>query len=534
MKHVLVRERLIWEALHQDATSDFDVLWEILQSREVQGYVTDSDLTALYHRLAQEQGFGPAHQLTSHFRRVLKVYSPERDGVLDVAIAHPHDDTPLEPTEDLPTLSVASFLERYVLYQLYQTDTPEVPQGGWYRRWRASGFDPMLLWPVALVLVLQELPAFQQWLLASEMMPGGEQPAHSLLGQNWAIASYPESDATVSSPESPVLTAETARPNNEDGTVPSLSRGSSSPPYPVAPTADPLLIAPVDPLIQEPQFTWREVVTGDRGGDRTPELPTPEYVELPTQNTQTHSPVAVPEPPPSPAVVVAYRPEPPATPPAAPVEPQRVEGLAPRTTSQDSGGRAPEPGHGRDGSSFGEPSPPVSGTGVQDGGSVLITNSPDAPTESDPPGNESEAVMELPSSETSSGEPSPTQGNESGPSEETVAVDALLGSNSAPPHDSIQQANPGTADVLLNPGHRTDAPSAPPPPENLLNLPPHPSFQPFSPKNWQDVLGVEFRSSRAEYLGLSSQGESSLQEMFSSPRFPISTIASESFVAATP
>lgn len=532
MKHVLVRERLIWEALHQDATSDFDVLWEILQSREVQGYVTDSDLTALYHRLAQEQGFGSAHQLTSQFRRVLKVYSPEQDGVLDAAIAHPHDDNPLEPSEDLPTLSVASFLERYVLYQLYQTDTPEVPQGGWYRRWRASGFDPMLLWPVALVLVLQELPAFQQWLLASEMMPGVEPPAHSLFGQSWAIASYPKSDATVATPESRVLTAEASQPRHEDSTDPSPSSDADSPPYPVAPTADPLLIASLDPLGQRPQFNWREVATEHREGDRTPQLPVPEDVELPAQTIEPRSPDTVPEPPPTPALVVAAAP-PPAVPPAAPIEPQRLDGFAPRTITQDPGSRPPKPVHVTGGSSFGQPPSPDSGTTVQGGGSVLITDAPsnpEAPTEALPPDHEVGVVVELPSSETGLREPSSAQGQGSALPDEAVATDALLG-HSALPHDSMQQASTA-ADVLLNSGQQSGTTSAPTQPENFLHFPRNPSFQPFSPKNWQD-LGIEIMSFGSEHWDRSSQRSSSLQEMNAQPGFPVSNISSEIIAATT-
>ncbi|MBD1910910.1 MULTISPECIES: hypothetical protein [unclassified Leptolyngbya] len=509
MKHVLVRERLIWEALHQDATSDFDVLWEILQSREVQGYVTDDDLTALYHRLAQEQGCGPAHQLTSQFRRVLKVYSPDRDGALDVAIAHPHDDNPLEPTEDLPTLSVASFLERYVLYQLYQTDTPEVPQGGWYRRWRASGFDPMLLWPVALVLVLQELPAFQQWLLAAEMMPGGDRPTNGLLSGGWAIASYPQSDATTSGPD--VRSLKDAPPRATQGESNELpSSEVNLPSDSTTLSADPLLIARSGPLAEVPQFTWREIVMGNRGGDRLPDPPAPTVVELPSPPVKSNASIPVVEPAAAPVTVVARASSTPQVRPAAPVEPQRVEGFPAREGAQNPGGSLPVAGPGNGAPSSGQPHPPSPGVGLMGVGSGSASSPPTsgAPIESLPPGDQPTMATESPPSGPSSGSQAPQQETVPVSSQGSGQTDPLLGDSAAPAHNSAQPSNPGVTDALLNPAQSEAAPSRLPIlPENFLNLNPHLPSQTPAPKNWQPVLDAELVHSGVGRSLLSSYQE---------------------------
>jgi hypothetical protein len=154
MKHLLVQGTLIWQALQEHGPSDFDELWEILQSSEVKGYITADDLEGLYTRLATDRGPELAFALIRQVQNVLTVCPDQQ--ILDAAIASPKRlDWPKEDLSDLPVLTVSSFLERFALYQLYQSDQEVVHPATWYRRWRDSGFEPLFLVPIVLTLALQ-------------------------------------------------------------------------------------------------------------------------------------------------------------------------------------------------------------------------------------------------------------------------------------------------------------------------------------------------------------------------------------------
>ncbi|MCY7283673.1 MAG: hypothetical protein LH679_09555, partial [Cyanobacteria bacterium CAN_BIN43] len=92
MKNILLTGQLIWEAL-QAESGDFDVLWEVLQSQKIQGYITQNDLDTLYRQIAQEQDVGIAFSLINQLQRVLLVYSPSHSQPIDIKVnnrVYPH------------------------------------------------------------------------------------------------------------------------------------------------------------------------------------------------------------------------------------------------------------------------------------------------------------------------------------------------------------------------------------------------------------------------------------------------------------
>ena len=168
MKHVLVNGTLIWEALQEDAESDFDALWKVLQSSTVQGYITQDDLDSLYYRIATERGVELAFVVVSHVQQVLTVYSPTLHHGVDVAIALDHRAgrdiaQPLVdlPVSGVPLVSVPEFLERHTLNQLFERSAPQTYIKSWQRKGLQSDFDPLLLVPLALTLLLQNTPLGQ-------------------------------------------------------------------------------------------------------------------------------------------------------------------------------------------------------------------------------------------------------------------------------------------------------------------------------------------------------------------------------------
>jgi hypothetical protein len=192
MKNVLLTGQLIWDAL-QAESGDFDVLWEVLQSQKVQGYITQNDLDTLYRQIAQEQDVSVAFSLVSQLRRVLLIRSSNCPQPIDIEVnnsVYPHS-VAIELAE-APVLSLHGFLERYALQMLYTNDTltdgsdPETVLGmqQWYRKWRQSGFDMLWLIPVFLTLALQSMPYFQK-LVADlfEQLEGGQTPQSPEIAQ---------------------------------------------------------------------------------------------------------------------------------------------------------------------------------------------------------------------------------------------------------------------------------------------------------------------------------------------------------------
>jgi hypothetical protein len=190
MKHILLSGTLIWEALEAEGGGDFDALWEVLQSPNVQGYITQLDLDSLYSRIARDQGVSLAFAMVSRFQKVLKIYSPEsRPPVVDAEVARLTRREPRSQVavEDSPLLTIDGFLERHSLELMYNGSLFEEEPASlfmqWYRKWRQSGFDPMLLFPIVLTLVLQQMPAFKKFLmeLGQEENPDGSAPAQTPL-----------------------------------------------------------------------------------------------------------------------------------------------------------------------------------------------------------------------------------------------------------------------------------------------------------------------------------------------------------------
>ncbi|MCU0569242.1 MAG: hypothetical protein MUF49_22045 [Oculatellaceae cyanobacterium Prado106] len=231
MKRILLDGNLIWDALQADDGSDFDVLWEVLQSTDVQGYITQTDLDSLYRRIAQEQDVAIAFKLVEQVKRILKVYSPETQGI-DIALAGSlqpsfqastalHTDL-LNP--ETAALSIQGFLERYTLDLLYEGDAQ--PAGSavqhWYRKWRQSGFDSMWLIPIILTLTLQNLPFLQQFI--ASLLPKNDSPEGASQPQI-AQGLVPLDVPTTPAPNSG--TAPSQEPN-ADGKAPLLADAPST------------------------------------------------------------------------------------------------------------------------------------------------------------------------------------------------------------------------------------------------------------------------------------------------------------------
>ena len=166
MKHILLNGTLIWEALQEEAESEFDALWEILKSPTVQGYITQDDLDNLYYRIATEQDFELAFAMVSYVQQVLTIYYPGHSHTLDVAIAQNFQPelSQVKFSSDVPFVSVKGFLERHSLNKLLEESVPTTYARGWQRKGQQSDFDPLLLVPIALTLLLQNTPLFQTFL----------------------------------------------------------------------------------------------------------------------------------------------------------------------------------------------------------------------------------------------------------------------------------------------------------------------------------------------------------------------------------
>jgi hypothetical protein len=170
MKNILLTGQLIWDAL-QAESSDFDVLWEVLQSQKIQGFITQNDLDTLYRQIAQEQDVGIAFSLINQLQRVLLVYSPSHSQLIDIEVNNRvYSRSVAVELNECSVLSLHGFLERYALNMLYANDgitdgsdaEVSIAIQKWYRKWRHSGFDMLWLIPVMLTLALQSMPFFQK------------------------------------------------------------------------------------------------------------------------------------------------------------------------------------------------------------------------------------------------------------------------------------------------------------------------------------------------------------------------------------
>lgn len=193
MKHILVQGTVVWQALQNETSTDFDVLWDVLQSPSVQGYITPDDLDALHRWIAEERSYELADELVAQVQDVLIVCPPEEP--MDAAIANgvAASDSALEDASTpVPLLSVTSFLERHALEHLYDTDRPSVELGQWYRK-RSSRFDPFLFLPIVLTATFQNLPFFQR--LFADVLDGVE---FSSLRESWLHRPNSSDDSVLS------------------------------------------------------------------------------------------------------------------------------------------------------------------------------------------------------------------------------------------------------------------------------------------------------------------------------------------------
>ena len=190
MRSLLIQGDLIWDALRSEHPSEFDLLWQTLQSSNLQGFITQADLDQLYVQIAQTQGIDSATRIMHHVSRVLAVYAPGQAPPPDVFIIHSTSDQSTISPEVIP-LSVSAFLERYTLELLYQTQ-PAVGRiqhtlVQWLRKSNNLGSD-LLVIPILLTLMVQSLDLFKQVL--AETTDSFELKFNSLLSQ-WE--SLPES-----------------------------------------------------------------------------------------------------------------------------------------------------------------------------------------------------------------------------------------------------------------------------------------------------------------------------------------------------
>lgn len=114
MKRILVDGNLILAGLKEDCSSasEFHALWELLQSAQVEGYITQTDLACLKQTLNREIGPQAAEALVRAVQQVVRVYTATRPIALDAILTRSPEQ--FEPW-NVPTLDTASFLQRYNL-----------------------------------------------------------------------------------------------------------------------------------------------------------------------------------------------------------------------------------------------------------------------------------------------------------------------------------------------------------------------------------------------------------------------------------
>ena len=65
MRSLLIQGQVILEALQAPAQSEFDQLWDLLQSSEVQGYISQGDLDQLFVVMVRTKGLEAASSILS-------------------------------------------------------------------------------------------------------------------------------------------------------------------------------------------------------------------------------------------------------------------------------------------------------------------------------------------------------------------------------------------------------------------------------------------------------------------------------------
>ncbi len=165
MRSLLIESQLILEALQDNSPSEFDLLWRVLQSSEIQGYISQAELDRLFVDLAQSQGIDVASSLTHHLSQVLTVFPTEKTPTVDVILSH---ETPpsLEPIGKLPVMTVSAYLERLTLDLVYRNQWVNSKNhqllARWLRKYSDSSIDPFLTIPIAFTLLLHGLGVFDK------------------------------------------------------------------------------------------------------------------------------------------------------------------------------------------------------------------------------------------------------------------------------------------------------------------------------------------------------------------------------------
>jgi hypothetical protein len=167
MHSLLIEGPLVLEALQENSQSDFDLLWAVLQSSDVQGYISQSELNTLFVEIARTQGIDVASSMTHHLSQVLMVYSPDETPKFDFRIST-QSDLFIESVETLPMLSVSAYLERLTLDLIYRDQLANSKNHKiltkWMRKYSEVGVDPLLAIPLALTFLMQGLGLFDKLL----------------------------------------------------------------------------------------------------------------------------------------------------------------------------------------------------------------------------------------------------------------------------------------------------------------------------------------------------------------------------------
>ncbi len=165
MRALLIESQLILDALQDSSHSDFDLLWRILQSNDVQGFISQAELDRLFVDIAQSRGLDVASSLTHHLSNVLTVFPTAQTPTVDLVLAK-RSDLILDSAEKLPMLSVSAYLERLTLDLAYRDQLENSKShkilAQWFRRYSDSGLDPFLAIPIAFTLILQGLGIFDK------------------------------------------------------------------------------------------------------------------------------------------------------------------------------------------------------------------------------------------------------------------------------------------------------------------------------------------------------------------------------------
>lgn len=119
MRSLLIQGQVILEALQAPAQSEFDQLWDLLQSSEVQGYISQGDLDQLFVVMVRTKGLEAASSILHYLSNVLTVHSFADASELDFLISKQPRGSFSDSWGTLPMLSVRAYLQRFNLDLLY-------------------------------------------------------------------------------------------------------------------------------------------------------------------------------------------------------------------------------------------------------------------------------------------------------------------------------------------------------------------------------------------------------------------------------